>query len=71
MKKPITEKAFGNWRVSVYPHPIIKDKFSYTLALTEQLRTNPDPITPTHPCLFGCFDSLQEALQAGVEDIKN
>lgn len=71
MKQPIIEKLYGNWRVSVYPHPVQQDRFSYTLALTEQLRTNPEPITPEHPSLFGCFDSSQDALQAGIEEIKN
>jgi hypothetical protein len=71
MKQPITEKAYGNWRVSIYPHPIQLEKFSYTLALTDQLQLNPEPITPTHPHLFGCFDNSLEALENGIERIKN
>jgi hypothetical protein len=71
MNQPIIEKPYGNWRVRVYPHPLQKERFSYTLALTDQLRTNPEPITPEHPFLFGCFNSSQDALHAGIEDIKN
>lgn len=71
MKQPITEKAYGNWRVSVYAHPVQSEKFSYTLALTDQLRLNPEPITPEYPYFFGCCDNSQQALEAGIEGIKN
>ncbi|MBO3458386.1 hypothetical protein G7B40_025505 [Aetokthonos hydrillicola Thurmond2011] len=71
MKHPIVEKAYGNWRASVYAHPVQPDKFSYTLTLTDQLRLNPEPITPEHLYLFSCFESSQEALLAGIDGIKN
>ncbi|BAY47808.1 hypothetical protein SAMD00079811_54270 [Scytonema sp. HK-05] len=87
MNKPILEKIGTKcefetntpWYVAVHPHPFLKEKYSYVIAkcCEEQvaidyvLERNPVPIADFESCLFGCYGTPHQALNAGVEKVES
>ncbi|KAF3889570.1 MULTISPECIES: hypothetical protein [Nostocales] len=79
MNKPILEKIgtlseFGThtpWYVAVHPHPLLKKKYSYVIAIHYVLERNPVPIADFDSCLFGCYSTPDQALNAGVEQAQS
>jgi hypothetical protein len=76
MDKPILEKDgnksdFGNtiqWYVAVHSHPLDKRNYSYAIAIDNVLERNPFPIADFDSCLFGCYETAHQALNAAVEE---
>ncbi|MBD2501168.1 hypothetical protein [Anabaena azotica] len=76
MDKPILEKDgtksdFENtiqWYVAVHSHPLNKRNYSYAIAIDNVLERNPFPIADFDSCLFGCYESAHQALNAAVEE---
>ena len=62
MNKSVAEESGDNWHIAVYPHPVVKSRFSYTLTVGRYVRPNPSPIDDEHPNLFGCWSTPQEAI---------
>ncbi|MBD2452338.1 hypothetical protein H6G76_35605 [Nostoc sp. FACHB-152] len=76
MDKPILEKdgtkSEGEitiqWYVAVHPHPLDQKKYSYAIAIDNVLERNPSPIADFDSCLFGCYETAYQALNAAVEE---
>ncbi|MBW4562342.1 MAG: hypothetical protein KME32_14555 [Mojavia pulchra JT2-VF2] len=76
MDKPILEKDGTKsecginvtWYVAVHPHPLLNGKYSYAIAIHNVLERNPFPIADFDSCLFGCYDTAHQALDAGVKE---
>lgn len=76
MYKPILEKdgtkSEGGktiqWYVAVHAHPLDKKKYSYAIAIDNVLERNPSPIADFDSCLFGCYETAYQALNAAVEE---
>lgn len=79
MNKPILEKIGTKsesgtntpWYVAVHPHPLLKKKYSYLIAIYYVIERNPDPIADFDSCLFGCYGTPDQALDAGVEQLES
>ncbi|MBD6619753.1 hypothetical protein FNW02_29045 [Komarekiella sp. 'clone 1'] len=79
MDKPILEKdgmksEFGinvTWYAAVHSHPLNKGKYSYAIATHNVLERNLFPLADFDSCLFGCYDTPRQALNAGVEEAQN
>ncbi|RAM50996.1 MAG: hypothetical protein C6Y22_14185 [Hapalosiphonaceae cyanobacterium JJU2] len=80
MIKPILQKS-GNrldtdghspeqWLVVVYPHPVMKNHYSYGISIAGKPVKNPVPLGD-NPHLFGCYGTPQEALSAGIEEAQH
>jgi hypothetical protein len=73
-KNPIIEecgyKTKGNpkgyWRVNVWPHPHIKNHYSYAVAIAGGVMSGG---IPEHDLLHGCYGDPEEALQAGIKEL--
>jgi hypothetical protein len=78
MDKPILENDGAKselgvnipWYVAVHSHPLDKGKYSYVIAIHNVLECNPFPIADFDSCLFGCYETAQQALNAGVEEVQ-
>lgn len=76
MYKPILEKdgtksELGitiHWYVAVHSHPLDKKNYSYAIAIDNVLERNPSPIADFDSCLFGCYETAHQALNAAVEE---
>lgn len=76
MDKPILEKdgtkyELGTtiqWYVTVHPHPLDQGNYSYAIAIDNVLERNPFPIADFDSCLFGCYETAYQALNAAVEE---
>ncbi|MBD2682923.1 MULTISPECIES: hypothetical protein [Nostoc] len=76
MDKPILEKdgtksELGitiQWYVAVHPHPLDQKKYSYAIAIDNVLQCNPSPIADFDSCLFGCYETADQALSGAVEE---
>ncbi len=78
MDKPILEKDDNKyelgisipWYVAVHSHPLAKGNYSYAIAIHNILERNPFPIADFDSCLFGCYETALQALNAAVEEAK-
>lgn len=76
MDKPILEKDGTKfelgvnipWFVAVHFHALAKEKYSYAIAIHNVLECNPFPIADFDSCVFGCYETAHQALNAGVEE---
>ncbi len=79
MSKPILERSghkssgnpCGEWKVTVWSHPSIKNRYSYSYSIAGGVLANPCPIDENDPSLFGCYVTPAEALRAGMEDVQS
>jgi hypothetical protein len=71
ISKPLLERAQDNWRVKVFPHPLVKKRFCFVMMVGKKAQANPVPIAEDHPYFFGCCSSPQEALKIGLEEVKS
>ncbi len=77
MDKPILEKdgtksELGisiSWYVAVHSHPLAKGNYSYAIAIDNVLERNRFPIADFDSCLFGCYETAHQALNAAVEEV--
>jgi hypothetical protein len=69
--KPVARMAGDQWLIEVYPHHIIKSRFSCQLTINNCLRFNLWHIDDRYPRLFGCFATPHEAIAAGLEEVED
>lgn len=56
----------GQWRVTVWPHPHIKNRYSFAAAILSGVMSGG---IAGHDLLHGCYGDPEEALQAGIEEL--
>jgi hypothetical protein len=52
-------------------HPLAKGNYSYAIAIDNILERNLFPIADFDSCLFGCYETAHQALNAAVKEANN